>query len=251
MRTARIALVTGAAQGLGRAIAERLAKDGCTVLVADIRHDDARNAARDISATGQRSMPLALDVSDETSVSSAYAEIAEHFGRLDILVNNAGIAGQRAPVELMPLAAWEKTLRVNLTGVFLMSRGAIPLMRSNGWGRIVNMSSLTARGQPGLNRSNYTATKAGIIGLSRLLADEVGRDGITVNCIAPGRIMTALTRQAGGDSKEYFERGATMTALGRLGEPEDIAHAVSWLCSDRAGSITGGILDINGGAAMI
>jgi 3-oxoacyl-[acyl-carrier protein] reductase len=247
----RLALVTGAAHGLGRSIAERLSSDGHLVIVADVQRDDARRAAEEIDASGGCAMPLAVDVSDEAAVADAYAEIDARFGRLDILVNNAGISGERAPLEEMTLAAFDRTIRVNLTGTFLMSRRAIPLMRRHGWGSIVNMSSLTARGAPGRNRCNYTASKTGVIGFSRVLADEVGCDGITVNCVAPSRIMTALTVAMAAGNNEYFARGAAETVVGRLGDPAEVAHAVAWLCSDHARFVTGATLDVNGGTSMI
>jgi 3-oxoacyl-[acyl-carrier protein] reductase len=242
----RVALVTGAVGGLGRAIGERLVADGHLVLVADIQSEAIHAVAEEISAT-----PLVLDVSDEASVERVFADIESRFGTLDILVNNAGIGGARAPVAEMELPVWEKVIDVNLTGIFLMCKAAIPLMRGKGWGRIVNMSSLTARGQPGVNRCHYTASKAGIVGLSRMLADELGPEGITVNCVAPSRILTPLTLAAGANDPGYFDRGIAMTAIGRLGLPEDIANAVSWLCSDRAAAITGDTIDVNGGTCMI
>lgn len=246
----RLALVTGAAQGLGRAIAQRLADDGCSILMADIRYDDARRAVEEMNAAGHQAFALELDVGNEQSVMQTYKEIASCHGRLDILVNNAGISGERAPVETGSLEGWETTIRINLTGTFLMCRGAIPLMRRQQWGRIVNMSSLSARGQPGVTRSGYVASKAGIMGFSRVLADEAGRDGITVNCVAPSRIMTPMTIGTSGGSKEYWERGAAGSVLGRLGEPHEIAHAVGWLCSDQASFVTGTVIDVNGGTVM-
>ena len=250
MADQRLALVTGAAQGLGRAIAERLARDGCSLVIADIQPADAKLAADEMLAAGREAFPLALDVGDEAAVTRAYAEIESRHGRLDILVNNAGISGERAPVESISLEGWEKVIRTNLTSTFLMSRGAIPLMRRHGWGRIVNLSSLTARGQPGVTRSGYASSKHGIIGLSRVLADELGRDGITVNCVAPSRIKTALTIAMSAGNEQYWQRGAAGSVLGRLGAPDEIADGVAWLCSERASFITGIVLDINGGTAM-
>ena len=250
MALSRLALVTGAAQGLGRAIAERLARDGCSLVIADTRADEAARAAEEMRTAGREALPLMLDVGDESAVARAYAEIESRYGRLDILVNNAGISGERAPVESISLQGWEKVIRTNLTGVFLMSRGAIPLMRRGRWGRIVNISSLSARGQPGVERSGYVASKAGIISLSRVLAEDLGRDGITVNCVAPSPIMAAITPPVPGGSQPCREHGADGSALRRLAEPDDIANGVAWLCSERASFFTGIVLDINGGTVM-
>lgn len=250
MNGRRLALVTGAAQGLGREIAERLACNGFSLIIADIQYEDARRTSEEMSSAGREAFAVAIDVGDEGLVTRAYAEIESRFGRLDILVNNAGVSGERAPVESVALEGWETALRTNLTSTFLMCRGAIPLMRRHRWGRIVNLSSLSARGQPGITRSGYVASKAGIIGFSRVLAVEVGREGITVNCVAPSRIKTAMTIATSGGNHEYWERGAAGSVLGRLGEPADVAHAVSWLCSDRASFVTGIVLDINGGTEM-
>ena len=237
MTAPSVALVTGAAQGLGRAIADR---------AVDAAHDTAAT----IRATGAAAEALVLDVGDEATVAAAYAQIDTRFGRLDMLVNNAGISGARAPVEHMALADFEAAIRINLTGTFLMCRGAIPRLRAQGRGRIVNMASMVARGQPGANRANYTASKAGIIGLSRVLADRLGPDGITVNCVAPSTVETAMTRPRVARDADYFTHRAADTALGRIGTPADVAEAVAFLCGEVAGFITGAVLDVNGGSFM-
>ena len=246
----RLALVTGAAHGIGRAIAERLATQGHEILIADNDAGGANRAVAELVAAGHTATPFVLDVSDEPAVASLFAEIEQRFGRLDILANNVGVGGERATVEASTLEGWQRTVRTNLTSVFLMCRGAIPLMRRGGWGRIVSLSSLAARGQPSIGRCGYVATKAGIIGLSRVLADELGRDGITVNCVAPSRIRTPFTIAVSGDEPAYWQRGAEGSVLKRLGTPLDVANAVAWLCSEGAGFITGTVLDVNGGTMM-
>jgi NAD(P)-dependent dehydrogenase (short-subunit alcohol dehydrogenase family) len=249
----RVALVTGGAQGLGRAIAERLARNQMSVILADLQIDVAQKSAKELIAAGFEAVALPLDVTDEKSVAALYAEIDKRFGRLDVLVNSAGILGldqgKRPLVESMSLDLWNKTINVNLTGIFLASRGAIPLMRRGKWGRIINISSRAARMRTGLGNSNYAASKAGIIGFSRVLAGEVGRDGITVNSIAPSRIVTAMT-QALSSSKEMFEKNIAESAVGRLAEPTDVANTISYLCSDEAGYITGIVVDVTGGSFM-
>jgi NAD(P)-dependent dehydrogenase (short-subunit alcohol dehydrogenase family) len=174
----RLALVTGAAQGVGRSIAERLAAAGMELLIADIQDDTAQSPADEMSAAGFTASALRLDVTDEPAVTAAYAEIDRRFGRLDILVNNAGVTGlkpgERSPVETLSLASWEHTLKVNVSGTFLMCRGAVPLMRRGAFGRIVNISSRSGRARTGLHNVSYATSKAALFGLSRVLAGEVG-----------------------------------------------------------------------------
>jgi 3-oxoacyl-[acyl-carrier protein] reductase len=167
---------------------------------------------------------------------------------VDILVNNAGISPKHAGGKLLtidtPLSEWQEVMRINLKGPFLLARACIPLMRIGGWGRIVTMSSLAGRTGSRLPTTSYAASKAGVIGLSRVLAEEGGRDGITVNCVAPGRIATPMSNESGADvQREYAAR----VPVGRLGVPEDIAAAVAFLCSEAASNITGATLDVNGG----
>lgn len=253
MADQRVALVTGSGRGLGREIAQRLREDGFSVVLSDIDGEAARAAAGELGGEAAGCIGLPVDVTDEASVAALFAAIDARLGRLDVVVNNAGVlgldGGKRPLVESMSLALWRQTLDVNLTGTFLVSRGAIPLMRRHGWGRFVHICSRAARMKTGLGNSNYAASKAGLIGFSRVLAGEVGRDGITSNCIAPSRIVTQMTLSLAG-SEEFFERNRAETAVGRLAEPRDVASCVSFFCREDAGFVTGVVLDCNGGSFM-
>ena len=244
--------MTGGDGGIGCAIVARLAAGGMRVVVGDLA-SAARDGTSSPSAPDAAALRVVLDVADEASVAQACAAIDRHFGRLDILVNSAGILGlvdgKRPLVETMSLDLWRRTLDVNLTGTFLACRGAIPLMRRHRWGRIVNIASRAARMSTGQGNSNYAASKAGLLGFTRVLAAEVGRDGITANCVAPSRVVTPMTLAATG-SKEAFERSVRDTAVGRLAEPADIASVVAFVCSDDASFLTGTIFDVNGGSYM-
>ena len=251
----RVALITGGAQGIGRAIAERLAADGVEVLVADVAIDLARETAQALRQTGAQATAMHLDIGDEASVAAAYREIEQRFGHLHILVNNAGVPGvqdgRRVPIELTSLATWQRTLDVNLTGPLLMCRAALPLMRRAGFGRIVNMTSRAARGRAVPHIGCYAASKAGLIGLSQVLAGELGPEGFTVNCVAPSTVDTAMTQVTSQGKPEYFERLAQVTAVGRLATAADMADTVAFLCSDEAAFITGTVIDVNGGSVML
>jgi len=251
----RVALITGGAQGLGQAIAQVLAQDGKVVLLADVNEAQAQATAQQMREAGLQAHGLAMDVASEASVAAAFREVDRAHGRLDVLVNSAGILGldrdgKRPPVESMSLALWQRTLDVNLTGTFLACRGAIPLMRRGRWGRIVNIASRAARMRTGTGNANYAASKAGLLGFSRVLAGEVGRDGITVNCIAPSRVATAMTLGLAGNSKDYFERNIAETAVGRIAEPRDVAETARFLSSDAASFLTGIVVDVTGGSYM-
>jgi 3-oxoacyl-[acyl-carrier protein] reductase len=249
----RVALVTGGAQGVGKAIAQHLLETGAQVVIADVQAAKAREAAADIAADGGRAMGLKADVSREDSVRHLFDTLDAQFGRLDILVNNAGIAPRRLSekddVEWTGLDDWRRVIDINLTGVFLMCRAAIPFMKRHGWGRIVNIASRAGRTHSATTRAHYAASKAGLIGFSRALAGEVGLAGITVNCVSPARVVTPLTRDA-KDTAEEDLRTAARTPVGRVGRPDDIAAAVAFLASDEAAFTTGAILDVTGGAYM-
>lgn len=250
----RIALVTGGAAGLGLAIARQLASAGHEVVIADIDTVAGESAAAALRAEGRPVHARRVDVADEAAVAAFYAKFEREFGRLDILINNAGImdigAPAARPIESLPLADWERTFQVNLSGPYLMCQGAVPLMRRGRWGRIVNISSRAARTRSATRNPAYPASKAALIGLSRVLANEVGVDGITVNCVAPSTVDTAMTRDGTGAAEDYFAHQAAATSLGRIGTPDDIAAAVLYLCGKGAAFVTGLVLDVNGGSFM-
>ncbi|CEJ12273.1 3-oxoacyl-[acyl-carrier-protein] reductase FabG [bacterium YEK0313] len=246
----RLALVTGAARGIGLGVAERLAGDGLKVVLVDLV-DEIHGAARGLAAKGLAVEACVADIAREDAVRALVDDVLARHGRLDVLVNNAGISpkhgGRKALVQDTSLEEWQAVLAVNLTGPFLMCRAALPAMRRHGWGRIVNMSSQAGRTRSQIAGSHYAASKAGLIGFSRTLAAEVGADGITVNCIAPGRIETPMAATAGADVNRAY---VSQIPVARIGHPGDIASAVSFLASDEAGFITGATLDVNGGHFM-
>lgn len=246
-------MITGANQGIGYAVAQRFAADGMRVVINGQRADAVAKAAQTLAEAGADAIGLVADVSDEAAVSRMFEEIRSRCGRLDVVFNNAGIApriaGRRVRVEDTPLEFWERTLAVNLTGTFLVSRAAIPLMKARRWGRIINMSSQAGRMNTGFGSAYYAASKAGILGFARMLAGEVGEYGITVNSVTAGRIKTAMAGTfANPDDvdRQYIVR----TPLGRVGVPDDVSAAVAFLASDAASFITGAILDITGGFFM-
>jgi NAD(P)-dependent dehydrogenase (short-subunit alcohol dehydrogenase family) len=249
----RIALVTGASRGIGRAIAERLARDGHFVVLNGAGREPLERAAAEIVSGGGQAMAVPADVSDESSVGQMFDVIEARFGRLDILINNAGISprvdGKKPTVETTPVEHWVRTIAVNLTGPFLVSRAAVPLMRRRGWGRIVNIGSQAGRMNTGFGSAHYSASKAGLLGFSRVLAGEVGEYGITVNCVAPGRIKTDMAATVSG-VEEMYKAYIQRTPAGRIGETSDVVPAVAFLVSEEASFITGAIIDITGGFFM-
>ena len=241
----RAALVTGGGRGIGRAIALCLARDGANVAVLDINEDNAEETAEMVRNLGCQAVAIQADVSDSGAVQRAVNTTMETLGDLHILVNNAGITRDMLIIK-MKEDEWKKVIDINLTSAFLCSRAAVKHMLRKRYGRVVNISSVVGlAGQAG--QTNYSASKAGLIGLTKSLAKEVGSRGITVNAVAPGFIPTALT-----DVLPEEQRAAVIAAtpLGRLGTVEDIANAVAFLASDEAGFITGQVLSVDGGLVM-
>jgi 3-oxoacyl-[acyl-carrier protein] reductase len=241
----RVALVTGASQGIGRSCALKLAADGATVAVAARNHDKLNELVAEISAAGGKAAAFALDVGDEEQVKTAVKAAIAQFGKIDILVNNAGITKDTL-VMRMKRADWDAVLLTNLTSAYLCIQQVIGSMLKQRWGRIINITSVFGQmGQAG--QANYAASKAGLIGLTMAIAREVGSRRITCNAVAPGFIETAMTAGLGD---EFKQAAVKQIPLGRVGSPDDVASAVAFLASDEASYITGHVLNVNGGMLM-
>ena len=240
----RVALVTGASRGIGKAIAGALARQGAHV-VAAARGENATPVAEEISTTGGKAEAMALDVTEPGANEAAVAAVVQRHGRIDILVNNAGIAKDQLMLR-MKRGDWDAVLATNLTAAFVLTQAALkPMLKQRG-GRIVNISSVVGQGG-NAGQANYAASKAGIIGFSKAVALEVASRGITVNVVAPGLIDTDMTRAITGSAHEEW---AAKIPLKRLGSPADVAAAVCFLASDEASYITGQVLAVNGGMYM-
>ena len=243
----RVAVVTGGASGIGLAIAQRLAAQGDRVGVFDINAALAEQAAADIRAAGGQAVGVGVDVSDRASVDAALDVVRAEFGPVLIMVTSAGIAPFEKFLEI-PLASWERTMAVNLTGTFHCLQAVIPDMVAAGWGRIVTISSSSAQ-QGAARMGHYSASKGGVIALTRSLAKEFGTKGITVNTIPPSMIDTPMSRQSQevGNLPDT-EFLAARIPVGRVGTGDDIAAATVFLCSEDAGYITGQVIGVNGGS---
>lgn len=241
----RVALVTGASQGIGHSCALHLARQGATVAAAARNQQKLDELVAAITAGGGKASAFAVDVADEEQLKSAVKAAIGQFGKIDILVNNAGITRDQL-VMRMKRADWDAVLTTNLTAAYLAIQQVIPGMLKLRWGRIINISSIFGQmGQAG--QANYAASKAGLIGLTMAIAREVASRNITSNAIAPGFIETSMTA---GLSNEFKENAVKQIPLGRVGTPEDVAHAVAFLASEEASYITGHVLNVNGGMLM-
>ncbi len=249
-----VVIVTGGARGIGLAIARRFFAEGARVVVADREAGALQEAIGGLGGPGaaERLHGALCDVADPAAIRRVAAQAAERFGPVSVLVNNAGISpkhqGLKARIADMAEAEWRQVLDINLTGAFLFSQACLPQMRERGFGRIVNIASQAGRTRTDIAGAHYAASKAGMMGLTRVLATEGGPDGITANAIAPGRIETPMAAEAGAAvNAAYLQR----IPVGRLGTPDDIAAAAAFLASREAGFISGATLDVNGGVFMI
>lgn len=239
----RVAIVTGAARGIGKAIATRLATEGASVLIADVDAKAAELAAKDLEAAGRKVMASAVDVSDPAQAAAMVRLALQSFNRIDILVNSAGIVGEVIPVLETPEAEWHRVMGVNLHGVFYCSRAVLPAMLSQKYGRIVSLASVAGK-EGNANMAAYSVSKAGVICLMKSLAKEVARDGITVNCVTPALTDTDMARSFSPEQKALL---ASKVPMGRLALPEEIAAVVAFLASDDASFVTGAVYDASGG----
>lgn len=241
----KIAVVTGAAQGIGQAVAVALARDGADVVAADIEASRCDDTLSLIRETGRKALAVSVNVGEWDQVKGMVDRITQEWGRIDILVNNAGITRDSLLMR-MKEEDWQAVLQVNLTGTFFCAKAVLPSMSKQRNGRIVNIASIVgAIGNVG--QANYAASKAAVIGLTKTIAREYAGRNITVNAVAPGFIDTAMTRQLSPDIKEAL---LNQIPCKRLGQPSDIAEAVCFLSSDKAGYITGHVLHVNGGMHM-
>ncbi len=241
----RIALVTGASRGIGRACALELAKAGVKVALAARQVEKLEAVAEEIRAAGGEAFVVAIDLGEHASIKDAVGKVAKEFGRIDILVNNAGVTKDGLALRMKP-DDWNMVLQTNLTGAFYCIQQVISPMMRERWGRIVNISSVV--GEAGnAGQANYVASKAGLIGLTKSLAQELGSRNITVNAVAPGFIETDMTHVLKEEQKAKITQGIP---LGRIGRPEEVAVAVRFLCGEEAGYITGNVIDVNGGMYM-
>ncbi len=244
----RVAIVTGAGRGMGRAVAARLAAGGAKLVVNDLDADSAERAAGALRESGAEALATPGDVTSSADVARMVASALGRFGRIHVLINNAGVL-RPTPVFDIEEEEWDMVVNGNLKSTYLCSRAVLPAMRDQGWGRIVNFSSTAGKNVSTVGGAHYTASKAAILGFTRHLAKEEASHGITVNAVCPGLIDTEMVRST--ISKERTAAYASSFPIARLGEPHEVAELVAFLASDKAAYITGASLDINGGDLTI
>ena len=241
----RVAIVTGAARGIGAAITERFLKAGARVALAEIDAAEGKKLAQKLDPSGQRTLVVEVDITKEAQARAMAGQVRDHWGTIQILVNNAGIAGPNKPLVDVSEEEWDHVSNVNLKGVFLGCKSVLPTMLKNRNGRIVNVASIAGKeGNP--NLAAYSATKAGVICLTKALAKEVCRDGIYVNCITPAVIETSILEQVTQQQIDYM---VSRIPMGRVGKPAEVAALVHFLASDDCSFTTGACIDISGGRA--
>ncbi|AMA73800.1 3-oxoacyl-ACP reductase FabG [Aneurinibacillus thermoaerophilus] len=238
-------VITGGAGGLGKKAAQLFGEQGAYVIIADINSEQGEQVAAELGKTGMNIDFVQVNVADETSVQALMEAVKQKAGRLDILINNAGIT-QDSMLHTLTKEKWEQVIAINLTGVYLCTKAAVPLMLENGYGRIINTSSVVGL-YGNIGQTNYAATKAGIIGLTKTWAKELGGKGITVNAVAPGFIRTPMTEAVPG---KILEMMRAKVPVQRLGEPEDIARAYMFLASPHSSYINGAVLSVDGGVVL-
>ena len=241
----KVAIITGASQGIGRTMATVMSESGADVICVARSEDKIKELSSEIENKGGRAIPIACDVGDGDAFSNTIKSVVDQFGKLDILINNAGIT-RDALLMRMNESQWDEVIQTNLKGAFFGMKAAIRPMMKNKFGRIINITSIVGlTGNPG--QANYAASKAGLIGMTQSIAKEVGSRGITVNCIAPGWIDTEMTEELPKDSKrDLLDR----IPIGKIGKPENIAHAAVFLASDEASYITGQTITVDGGRVI-
>jgi 3-oxoacyl-[acyl-carrier protein] reductase len=242
----RVAIITGAGQGIGRVLAKAFAAEGAVAVIAEKNTDKAASVSAEIMKAGGKALAVETDVADEASIAETIKIVEDNFGRIDILVNNAGILStlEMRPFDKIPVDEWEQVLRVNLTGPFLCARAVLPAMRRGKWGRIINISSGAVRlGRP--NYLHYIASKSALMGMSLSMARELGSDGITVNAILPGATFTEIERKT--VTPEQKARIISMQCIPRAETPEDLVGAVLFLASEASAFVTGQSINLDGG----